>query len=77
MTGPRWLPRHPLAQAGAMGVVVGMASFLLKLAVLASGLAVFETGIAKMRVFRYADFLGGALLLGLLATIFLYVSEAV
>jgi formate hydrogenlyase subunit 4 len=63
--------------AGLEGVLLGMGSFALKLAVLATGLAVFETAIAKMRVFRYADFLGGALLLGLLATIFLYVSEAV
>lgn len=63
--------------AGPAGVLIGMASFILKLFVLATALALFETAIAKMRVFRYADFLGGALLLGLLATIFLYVSEAV
>jgi len=63
--------------AGPVGVAVGMVAFLLKTFALASALAVFETSIAKMRVFRYADFLGGALLLGLLATIFLYVSEAV
>ncbi len=63
--------------AGAVGVLIGMAAFLLKLGTLATALALFETAIAKMRVFRYADFLGGALLLGLLATIFLYVSEAV
>lgn len=66
-----------LPGAGPVGVLIGMASFILKLFVLATGLALFETAIAKMRVFRYADFLGGALLLGLLATIFLYVSEAV
>ena len=63
--------------ANAVGVVVGLAAFLAKCFVLATGLAVFETMIAKMRVFRYAAFLGGALLLGLLATVFLYVSEAV
>lgn len=56
---------------------VGFAVFLGKLLAMALGLAVFETSIAKMRVFRVADFLGGALLLALLATIFLYVSEAV
>lgn len=66
-----------LPGAGPVGVVIGMTSFMLKLGVLATALALFETAIAKMRVFRYADFLGGALLLGLLATIFLYVSEAV
>ena len=63
--------------AGVAGVGIGLAAFLCKTFVLTSALALFETSIAKMRVFRYADFLGGALLLGLLATIFLYVSEAV
>ncbi len=38
-------------------------------------LAVFETSIAKMRVFRLADFLGGALMLGLLGTLLLFVSR--
>jgi formate hydrogenlyase subunit 4 len=63
--------------AGALGVLLGMGAFLAKAFILATALGTFETLIAKMRVFRYADFLGGALLLGLLATIFLYVSEAV
>jgi len=68
-----------MAQAGdgAAAVLIGLGAFLAKCFVLATALGVFETSIAKMRVFRYADFLGGALLLGLLATIFLYVSEAV
>lgn len=66
-----------LPGTGAAGALVGLAAFLAKVAALGTALAVFETLIAKMRVFRYADFLGGALLLGLLATIFLYVSEAV
>ncbi|MBI2235581.1 MAG: NADH-quinone oxidoreductase subunit H [Magnetospirillum sp.] len=65
------------AGAGAPGVLIGLGAFLAKAFILATALALFETVIAKMRVFRYADFLGGALLLGLLATIFLYVSEAV
>ena len=47
---------------------------MLKLVAGAVLLAVFETGIAKMRVFRYGEFLGGALLLSLLGAIFLYVS---
>jgi hypothetical protein len=36
---------------------------------------VFETAIAKMRVFRVPEFLGIALMLGLLATILLFVSR--
>jgi formate hydrogenlyase subunit 4 len=46
-----------------------------KLAVLAIALALIETGMAKMRVFRVPEFLGIALLLGLLAAIFLFVSQ--
>jgi formate hydrogenlyase subunit 4 len=38
-------------------------------------LALFETSMAKMRVFRVGEFLAAALLLGLLAAIFLYVSK--
>ena len=34
----------------------------------------FETAIAKMRVFRVPEFLGAALMLGLLATLLLFVS---
>jgi formate hydrogenlyase subunit 4 len=58
-------------------VAVGLVTYLGKVTVGAVGLAVFETTIAKMRVFRVAEFLGGALLLGLLAAIFLYVSQRV
>ncbi len=39
-------------------------------------LAVFETAIAKMRVFRVPDFLGVALMLGLLGTLLLFVSRS-
>ena len=38
-------------------------------------LALFETSIAKMRVFRVPEFLGAALMLGLLATLLLFVSR--
>jgi hypothetical protein len=40
-------------------------------------LALFETAIAKMRVFRVSDFLGAALMLGLLAAMLLFVSRGV
>jgi formate hydrogenlyase subunit 4 len=45
----------------------------VKLAVGAVLLAVFETAIAKMRVFRVPDFLGTAFMLGLLGTLLLFV----
>ena len=38
-------------------------------------LALFETSIAKMRVFRLPDFVGAALMLGLLGTLLLFVSR--
>lgn len=60
--------------AGA--IALGLATWVGKLAAGGALLAVFETSIAKMRVFRVSEFLGGALLLGLLATIYLYVTRA-
>jgi formate hydrogenlyase subunit 4 len=54
---------------------LGLASYLGKLTVAGLLLGAFETSIAKMRVFRVGEFLGGALLLGLLAVILLYVSR--
>ncbi|WP_372399193.1 NADH-quinone oxidoreductase subunit H [Azospirillum sp. HJ39] len=58
-------------------VLTGLLSFLAKLATAGAGLALFETSVAKMRVFRVGEFLGGALLLSLLGAIFLYVSRGV
>jgi formate hydrogenlyase subunit 4 len=60
---------------GARAIAIGLASYAAKLGVGAVLLGVFETSIAKMRVFRLAEFLGGAFLLGILAAIFLYVSQ--
>jgi formate hydrogenlyase subunit 4 len=57
-------------------IALGLALYVGKLAIGAIALAIFETSIAKMRVFRVSEFLGGALLLGLLATLYLYVTQA-
>ena len=62
------------AHAGAQ--VLGVAAYLVKLAVGGFLLALFETSIAKMRVFRIPDFLGAALMLGLLGTLLLFVSRS-
>jgi len=64
------------ASAGFGGLVVGGAFFLVKLTVGGTLLALFETSIAKMRVFRVPDFLGVALMLGLLGTLLLFVSRS-
>ncbi len=61
--------------AGALSYVTGLLIYLGKLTVGGVALAVFETSIAKMRVFRVPDFLGAALMLGLLGTLLLFVSR--
>ena len=66
-----------LVQAGAgfASVPIGVASYLTKLMAGAFLLAYFETTIAKMRVFRVPEFLGAALMLGLLGTLLRFVSR--
>jgi formate hydrogenlyase subunit 4 len=63
-----------VAGGGALAYAVGLGAYAVKLATLAFLLSVFETAIAKMRVFRVPEFLGVALMLGLLGTILLFVS---
>jgi formate hydrogenlyase subunit 4 len=60
----------------ATALMLGLASYLGKLAIGGLLLALFETSIAKMRVFRVPEFLGAALMLGLLATLLLFVSRS-
>jgi formate hydrogenlyase subunit 4 len=55
-------------------LATGVAAYIGKLAVGGFLLALFETSIAKMRVFRVPEFLGAALMLGLLATLLRFVS---
>jgi formate hydrogenlyase subunit 4 len=57
-------------------LAIGITAYLGKLAVGAFLLALFETSIAKMRVFRVPEFMGAALMLGLLATLLLFVSRS-
>jgi formate hydrogenlyase subunit 4 len=57
-------------------LAIGIGSYAAKLAVGGFLLAVFETVVAKMRVFRVPQFLGAALMLGLLATLLLFVSRS-
>jgi formate hydrogenlyase subunit 4 len=64
------------AGAAAGMLAIGIAAYIGKLAVGGSLLALFETSIAKMRVFRVPEFLGAALMLGLLATLLLFVSRS-
>jgi formate hydrogenlyase subunit 4 len=62
--------------AGTAALLIGVVTYLTKLAACGFLLAVFETSIAKMRVFRVPEFLGAALMLGLLATLLMFVSRS-
>jgi formate hydrogenlyase subunit 4 len=65
-----------IASAGLIPQMVGLAAYAAKLLLLGLLLSLFETAIAKMRVFRVPEFLGVALMLGLLGTILLFVARA-
>jgi formate hydrogenlyase subunit 4 len=62
---------------GWAAFAIGLGTYLGKLALGGLLLAVFETMTAKMRVFRVSEFLGAALMLGLLGALLLFVSRSV
>jgi formate hydrogenlyase subunit 4 len=62
------------AEAGLASALPAIVAYVAKLAAGGILLAVFETSIAKMRVFRVPQFLGAALMLGLLGTLLRFVS---
>ncbi|HEY4645385.1 MAG TPA: NADH-quinone oxidoreductase subunit H [Steroidobacteraceae bacterium] len=64
-----------LAGGETVAYAIGLGAYALKLLAFGFGLVVFETAIAKMRVFRVPEFLGMALMLGLLGAILLFVSR--
>ena len=57
------------------GYAIGLLAWLAKLAIGGVLLGIFEMSIAKMRVFRVPNFLGAALMLGLLGVLLLFVSQ--
>lgn len=61
---------------GVFGMAIGVATWVGKLAVGGFLMVMFETAIAKMRVFRVPEFVGGALMLGFLGTLLLFVSRS-
>jgi formate hydrogenlyase subunit 4 len=69
-----WALAAPDAPAAALAI--GAVAYVGKLAVGGFLLALSETAIAKMRVFRVPEFLGAALMLGLLATLLRFVSRS-
>jgi formate hydrogenlyase subunit 4 len=60
---------------GVGALALGVAAYLAKLLLLAVLLPIGETAVAKMRVFRYPIFLGGAFAAGSLAVFLLFVSQ--
>jgi formate hydrogenlyase subunit 4 len=62
------------AGAAVPTLVIGIGAYIGKLTMGGFLLGLFETSIAKMRVFRVPEFLGVALMLGLLATLLRFVS---
>ncbi|TBW37576.1 formate hydrogenlyase [Siculibacillus lacustris] len=62
--------------SGFLPLVIGVATYVVKLAAGGFLLVLFETSIAKMRVFRAPEFLGSALMLGFLGTLLLFVSRS-
>jgi formate hydrogenlyase subunit 4 len=65
------------AATPAAAILLGLGAWIVKLAAGGTLLALFETSIAKMRVFRVSDFMGAGLMLGLLAVLLLFVSRSV
>jgi formate hydrogenlyase subunit 4 len=64
-----------IADASIESRLLGAFIYVAKLAAAGVALGVFETSIAKMRVFRVPDFVGAALMLGFLGALLLFVSR--
>ncbi len=66
-----------LAPAGApvQAHLIGIAAYVGKLALAAVLLALFETAVAKMRLFRVPAFLGAAFMMAILGALLLFVSR--
>lgn len=62
-------------EASGMGVLIGSMAWIFKLFTLFVLLALMETSMAKMRIFRVPDFLGLAFLLAILGMLTHYILE--
>jgi formate hydrogenlyase subunit 4 len=66
----------PLAGQGDPFYLAALGAYLLKVLACAILLGIFEVSVAKMRVFRAPQFIGAALMLGLLAVLLRLVSKS-
>jgi formate hydrogenlyase subunit 4 len=64
-----------IADASVADRLLGAFAYVAKLMIAGAALGLFETSIAKMRVFRVPDFVGAALMLGFLGALLLFVSR--
>jgi formate hydrogenlyase subunit 4 len=76
LLGTIFLPFGMANAAAVLSWPLGLASWAAKLILFAGGLVLFEVSTAKMRVFRVPEFLGVALLLGILSAVFLFVAAS-
>ena len=61
--------------AAPQAFAIGAAAYVAKMTAGVILLSIFETSIAKMRVFRVPEFLGASLMLGFLGVLLLFVSR--
>jgi len=74
---PTGIARNTASEAaGPMWDLLGAVAWMAKMALGGVALGVAEMSVAKMRVFRVPDFLGAALMLGLLGVLLLFVSQS-
>jgi formate hydrogenlyase subunit 4 len=57
--------------------LIGLGAYLAKVFLAAIGLGIWEVSIAKMRVFRVSEFLGGAFVFSFLAILLAFLSREV
>jgi len=67
---------HATPESAPAQYAIGIGSYVVKLAAGGALLAVFETTIAKMRVFRVPEFLGASLMLALLGALLMFVTRS-
>ena len=77
LTGTIFLPFGMARADDILSWPGGLLLWVVKLGAMAAVLALFEVSTAKMRVFRVPEFLGAAMLLGILAGVFLFVAARI
>jgi len=62
--------------AGSWEILIGVITYLAKMTIVGALLALFETSIAKMRIFMVPGYLGAALMLGLIGTLLVFATRS-